>query len=593
MSETKFYSVRGVLLLSSLFVSLSLPAFCKAPPGSLGNPAIQIPKNCVVSCDLIYEGDQTAPPFVPEEKAYQAIAPNDKAIRVNWAGEKGFVAEEVIPYLKNSKEFQDMLKLRRTARHIRAQIMEKKGEIDQATKEYLNLEVNSPLILVGQSPYGPEVKSGPMLMPIGVEVFDPIGNKRISLTTGCITLTDAVDFAGDPKLSIKGGIDNDTLDFIVGHEMAHEIMCDMYGNSFSKIQRISKGHGTYDITDNGVALIEGWAEAFEALYGVNNPRLKKANMEKYMISEFIFERQDPIRRDRVIYLFPIANERRKEGSLKNGSQMMSTEGVVAGLFYDILTSRTINSPFDKCVTTMATSKPLSFHAFVNDYLKLFPEDRNTIIRIVLENTKYTTMSKDAGLLYRKYYTAKMRYAKNPKEKEVFTQAQNAFNTFKEDLFRQALKGSDIFANVGPEMWVSFNMCGIHNLNLNTITLPILAGLGTLGSDESGEMVNFRNPSNYWSPIDTLEPKFTAIKLLQLREKEGFFKGDAIEFLCNLFKVKKDELEQGGIKPYSSESKKASSATVGYWSKENKNKIFWPEDALPKNAKAKKVFSIHQ
>jgi len=590
MSKTKLYSARRVLLVS-LLVLLSLPAFCKAPPGSLGDPAMQISKNCVVSCDLIYEGDQTAPPFVPEEKAYQAIAVNDKAIRVNWAGEKGFIAEEVIPYLKNSKEFQDMLKLRRTARHIRAQIMEKKGEIDQATKEYLNLEVNSPLILVGQSPYGPEAKSGPMMMPIGVEVFDPIGNKRISLDTSCITLTDVVDFVGRPKFTIKGGIDNDTLDFVVGHEMAHEIMCDMYGNSFNKIQRICKGHGTYDITDYGVALIEGWAEAFEALYGVNNPRLKKKNMEKYMISEFIFERQDPVRRDRVVYLFPNLNERKKEGSLKNGCQMMSTEGVVAGLFYDILTSRTINSPFDKCVTTMATSKPLSFHAFVNEYLKLFPEDRNTIIRIVLENTKYTTMSKNAGLLYRKYYTAKMRYTRNPKEKEAFTQAQNAFNTFKEDLFQKALKGEDIFANVGPEMWFSINLCGIMNRNLNTESLPQLATLGVFGYCDS--MCDPATYPNYWSPIDTMEPKpeFIGIQILQMREKEGFLTGDAIEFFCKLFNKTKEELEKGGILPLTLKTKEASSPTVKYWSNGSKEKIYWPEDVLPTNVKAKKVFTI--
>jgi len=583
MSKFLFDSVRGLIFLL-LLVLLSLPAFSKAPPGSLGNPATPIPKNAVVSCDLIYQGEDLAPPFIPEEKAYQAIAATDTAIRVNWAGEKGFVNEEVIPYLKNSKEFQDMLRLRRTALHIRAQLVEKKGEIDQATKEYLNLEINSPLILVGQSPFGLKAKSGPMLMPTGIEVFDPIGNKRISLNTSCITLTDLVNLSGVTEYSIKDSIDNDTLDFVVGHEMAHEIMCSMYGKSFNKIQRVTKGHGTYEITDYGVALIEGWAEAFEALYGINNPRLKKKNMEKYMISEFIFERQDPIRRDRAVYLFPVVNERKKQGLLKNGCQMMSCEGVVAGLFYDILTSRTIVAPFDKCVTTMATSNPLSFHEFVNDYLKLYPEDRNTIIRIILENTKYTTMSKDAGALYRKYYTTKLSYVKHPKEKEAFTQAQNAFNTFKDDLFQKALKGANIFANVGPEVWVTYRGFGVMNWNLNTICLPALISMGALGRDDSDSI-------NIFGPIDSLERNFAAIGLLQDREKAGFLKGDAFEILCNLLKVDKFGLLEAYLVPYSPESKKAASPTVAYWSRGSQNKVFWPEDVLPKHAPAKKVFPL--
>jgi len=578
------------IILAAIFVmSLSQSLFSRPLPGHIADPNVPIEKKSVVACTLIFENDALCPPFVPEERSYQAIAPNEKAIRINWADNKGFIGRTVIPYLKKSKEFQDMLRLRCTARHIRAQILEKNENLDAETKAYLNFEVNSPLILVGESPYGKDAKSGPMLMPIGVEVFDPVENKRIALHTSVITLTDILDFGGNPRFSVKNALTNDTLDFVVGHEVAHEIMADMYGKDFMKINRISSGHGTYDITDLGVAYIEGWAEAFEALYGINNPRLKKKDMEKYLISEFIFERQDPIRQEMVVWLYPYVNERKKEGSLKNGSQMMSTEGVVAGIFYDILTSRTINAPFEKCVKTMVTSKPANFMEFVREYVKLFPEDKNTLYRIILESTRYVVMSKDAGLLYRKYYTSKMEYTKNPQVKDAFTQAQNAYTSFKEDLFKKAMNGTDIFANVGPEMWVAYDMSPIGNFNkdLNTIDFAHMMSMSAYWNEkvigtvpDALRETNF----NYWAPIDTIDLDLPAVRLLKEREKRGFFTGNPIDFMCNFFNLTKAELTEQKVKPYTPKSRENTSAN--YWSGKDEKKVFWPEDKGPKELKSK-------
>lgn len=83
---------------------------------------------------------------------------------------------------------------------------------------------------------------------------------------------------------------------------------------------------------------KGWA-GLEAVYGpANSANWSEKDRTKYNISEF-HARADPIRRDRYVWA---SNTGKKTGVLKNGLQLMSTEGVIAGHLYDILTSRAIN-----------------------------------------------------------------------------------------------------------------------------------------------------------------------------------------------------------------------------------------------------------
>ena len=124
--------------------------------------------------------------------------------------------------------------------------------------------------------------------------------KRTGIETSMICVLDIGD-GKETIFSIKDALNNDTLALVVAHENAHAIQCDMYGKLFQKIQRTStNGHDVPIITVLGLAYVEGWAEAFEAVYGPANPKLKEKDRKKYNISEFLYSRQDPIRRDRYL-----------------------------------------------------------------------------------------------------------------------------------------------------------------------------------------------------------------------------------------------------------------------------------------------------
>ena len=118
------------------------------------------------------------------------------------------------------------------------------------------------------------------MMPMGVEMVDPKTGKRFGLETSAICVLD-IKSGGETLFSVKEALENDTLDLVLAHENAHGIQFDLYGKLFHKIQRTStNGHDAPYITDLGMAYIEGWAEAFEAVYGPSNPKLKEKDRKK-------------------------------------------------------------------------------------------------------------------------------------------------------------------------------------------------------------------------------------------------------------------------------------------------------------------------
>ncbi len=309
------------------------------------------------------------------------------AMQVTPAGKNTYHTKAVYPYLQESKEMQDSLRLRRTARQIRYQTLKSAVEKSEATAEqnkaiidFLSQSVGSPMVLMAKSPLPAFMASpGPCMIPMGAEMVDLKTGKRLGIETSMICVLDIK--SGDEVIfSIDDALKNDTLDLVVAHENAHGIMFDAYGKLFQSIQRTSSnGHDAPIITDVGLAYVEGWAEAFEAVYGPSNPKLSEKDREKDNISEFLYSRQNPIRRDRYVWA---SNVGKKTGVLKNGLQFMSTEGVIAGHFYDILTARAINAPFEKCIKTMLTA-PMNFMEFVQNFVKLFPEDKKVVYRILL------------------------------------------------------------------------------------------------------------------------------------------------------------------------------------------------------------------
>ncbi len=438
----------------------------------------------------------------------------------------GEYAKDIIPYLSASPEMVDSAKLRVIARMKKLALIIKSG--DQAYAEFYKKYVTAPIVLF----IGMNAGTGPACAPVPM---------KLDMKEGGSYFFNTVTFVEDiPKMfSIADAVKNDTFDMVIAHENAHAIMFDMYGPAISKIDKKSNmGHDGPMVSDRGLAFIEGWAEAFEALYGPSNPllKLKEADREKYRISEFLFTRQDPVRRDRYIWQ---NHTGKKTGILKNGAQMISTEGLIAGLFYDMLVSKSISDPFGKSISLMFKYQPTDFIQFLNGWIKEYPADKNVLYRIFLEGTNYSTMSNEARKLYYDYYQAKLKYVQKQMDQKAFYEIKNKWTAFKEKLFVEAMQTDRLASNVGPDLWAEVK--GFKSFSLSGMLSSIL-----------GQLKPHLNMSSV-----------TLGQLMMLQEK-SFLKEITVEEIDKFVKTR----EQMGVMPY----KSATEALREILGKDRANKI---------------------
>ncbi len=581
--------IKNILLVAMSVCSLAAaPAFSKTPVTAIStdntpvNDSIVMMKPVNMGKGHIISGFLGKMLNLPKtvkisDAGFLAFGLSEDAIQVIPSETKGFHFKSVLPYLQNSLEMQDSLKLRRTARQIRYQYLKDQvnnnkdltDEQKESINNFLSQSVGSPLVVLSKSPLPRFMSSpGPCMIPMGAEMVDSKTDERKGVETSVICILDIK--SGDEVLfSVEDALNNDTLDLVIAHENGHAIQFDMYGKLFQAIQRTSSnGHDAPYITDIGLAFVEGWAEAFEAVYGPANPKLAEKDRSKYNISEFLYSRQDPIRRNRYVW---VTNTGEKIGELKNGLQLMSTEGVVAGFFYDILTSKAITAPFDKCVRTMLET-PMNFMEFIETYVKLFPEDKKVIYRIILESSHYVTMHENAYESYKNYYAFVKAYKQKKIEKEDFLEAKKAYKEYTEALFAEAMQNNNIFDNVGPQMWFSgkIDLTTLHKrpsrtkeimaeavgktdkfyefrLDLNTASKDMLRQIG-FSVEDSKLLVNQRTKVNFFkgNPIDVMK---------KILGEECFKKYDSVLHLAPYDHTKSDEVKQS----------------------EEQTMVLWPED----------------
>jgi len=417
-------------------------------------------------------------------------------------------ALETIKYLKNSPEMMDSAKLRVVARTKKLEFILKSGDLGRG--EFYKKMVSAPIVLFADQTFLDE--KGLWASSYPTYLIQKDGSRSFFFS-----FINVGDISG--LFSVADSIKNDTFDLVIAHENAHCTMYDMYGTDIEKMDRRSNlGHDGPIVSDRAIAYCEGWAEAFEALYGPANPllKLKESEREKYRISEFLFTRQDPVRRDSYIWQ---NYKGRKTGVLKNGAQMLATEGVIAGIFYDILTSKAISDPFGKSLSVMYLYKPMEFVEFINGWAKEYSEDKPVIYRIFLENTNYATVSNEARKLYFDYYQAKLKYVQKQMDEKTFSEFKNKWTSYKETLFCEVMKSNNITANVSPDLWVSVR--GLNLLSLQSILARIVNMKGNLN-------------------IATLTAE--QIKLL---EENKIFKEFAEEDVRQFIKAR----EQMGVMPY--------------------------------------------
>lgn len=346
---------------------------------------------------------------------------------------------DMVAYMKNSEVVADSVKLRHIARMKKLELITQSGDGDYA--DYYRKLVLTPIIICPFGSGGCAMSHYPSYMGFNTEL-QYFFNSYIKITDGTAKVSDRIK--------------NDTLCLGFAHENAHAIMLDMYLRDWRKLRSVStNGHDGPVVSDRNLAYTEGWAEAFEAVYGQMNPLLiNEAEREKYGIAEFQFTRQDPVRRNRYIWQ---NYKGKKSGILKNGLQIISTEGAVAATFFDIMTSRKIADPFIKSVTIMFKHRPADFIEFLDCWAKEFPGDKRVLYRIFLEETKYATMSNEARKLYYDYYQAGVQFKQGKIDKKTSEIIRGKWITFKEELFNKAMAGARIDANVGPDLWLNLKL----------------------------------------------------------------------------------------------------------------------------------------
>jgi len=330
--------MRQLALLLAL--ALLIPAFADAKPLSTslaGELKLEVPVEmtavpCVPDMKLLPPGLKELKPDAFEKQQCQA----EKGfwLKVGLASERG---KTVYAYLTKSPEFVDSVKLRLLGKKLKAAFLAKAATDGPGgpavTPKYIEWYKNTifaPIPLLIDVGFGTGPAMGPI--PCAMKFDGKLGEAFKQIIKNdkifCNTLMLIEDIKG--AFDVSAAVENDTLDLVFCHENAHGIMFDMYGAFMDRVQKVSNiGHDSAMISDGGLAYIEGWAEAFEALYGPANPllTLKPEEREKYRISEFLFGRQDPIRRQRYIWAF----QDQKTGLLKTGQQILHTEGVIAGV----------------------------------------------------------------------------------------------------------------------------------------------------------------------------------------------------------------------------------------------------------------------
>jgi len=358
---------------------------------------------------------------------------------------------DMVSYLKNSEVAADSVKLRHIARMKKLDIINKSGD-DRYGQYYKNF-VLTPILVCPFGSGGCAMSHAPSYMGYNTNV-QYFFNSYIKITDGVAKVADRIK--------------NDTLCLAFAHENAHAIMLDMYLKDWSKLKSVStSGHDGPIVSDRKLAYTEGWAEAFEAIYGQMNPLLvKESEREKYGIAEFQFTRQDPVRRNRYIWQ---NYKGKKSGILKNGLQILSTEGAIAATFFDIMTSRKIEDPFIKSVSVMYKYRPADFIEFINCWVKEYSGDKRVLYRIFLEETKYVTMSNEARKLYYDYYQAGVKFKQGKIDQKTSAIARNKWLAYKEELFQKAMAGARIDSNVSPDLWLNLKVPakdGKADINVN-------------------------------------------------------------------------------------------------------------------------------
>jgi len=233
----------------------------------------------------------------------------------------------------------------------------------------------------------------------------------------------------------SGGMQDPSAASVIAHETGHMIMDQLYERPNYPATDYYGAHSKNTVSDEGFAISEGWAEAIESI------STKDSHNDA---SSWRIQTQKNIADNKYIFKNQGVTTGPNDGVLKNGMEMLSTEGVNASLFYDLMNNNRIQAPYSKICQVFETSKPQTYRDFVDAYIQKFPEDRSQMIGQFLDNTKYATVDTTATSRYKEVHDAQQAWqnttdsaAKSQLKAEYDSKLAN-YNKTNEALYKQAV-----------------------------------------------------------------------------------------------------------------------------------------------------------
>lgn len=233
----------------------------------------------------------------------------------------------------------------------------------------------------------------------------------------------------------SGGMQDPSAASVMAHEMGHMIMDQLYERPNYPQTNYYGAHSKNTVSDEGFALSEGWAEALEAL---------STREHHNSASSWRIKTHKNIAENKYIFENMGVTNGPNDGILKSGTDMLSTEGVNASLFYDVLNGGKIQAPYSKVCQVFETSRPQTYREFVDAYIQQFPEDRSQMIRQFLDNTKYATVDSTATAKYKELHDAQQAWqnASDPgakaQLKAEYDSKLSSYKEWSENLYKQAV-----------------------------------------------------------------------------------------------------------------------------------------------------------
>jgi hypothetical protein len=383
------------------------------------------------------------------------------------------------------------------------------------------------------------------------------------------------DDSGNRKLVLAGYVDmlveeedcsHGCIEEIFSHELGHLILRTLAGSLAHGNSR--KMHQSMTITDYPTAFDEGFAEHFQPLSRDTHANASPGNFapdfELFWLSAADTQlRTDGVKRNLFIHRKPIPEMAYDTGpdlyrlfidaetstmflptELKNGQQMMASEGVISTLLYRFVNDPKLNShyreaSFYRAFLPSVSDRPQdSISAAENEHLKLFAAiasagvvkaDQPPMIRVVEQYAKL--FPDEAKRIYSDFITTTWGATVSQPLASKLMQAaaeggRGDMTAFRHDrpwplldsTIAEVSEGKrGLGSSVGPELWIvnsGFKIASAMwsddrslplTINLNTATEPELMTIPGIDVMSARKLVSARNERGFFASLTDLDP----------------------------------------------------------------------------------------